>query len=217
MTTDPQAVGGLLLAAGGGRRFGRPKALVRFQGELLVERGARLLRCGGCDPVVVVLGAAAAAVRMEMHLPAADVVVNADWGTGMASSLRIGLRALEGRCSAAVVALADQPLVGKDAVARLIDAYRAGARAAVATYGGEPRNPVLLDAVLWHDAAAGAEPDAGARALLRDRPGLVRHVACDDTGSPEDVDTPEDLVALEGSAWPLRERSRPTERSASCN
>ena len=51
-------VAGLLLAAGEGRRMGVPKALVELRDQTLVERGVRLLHEGGCDPVVVVLGAA---------------------------------------------------------------------------------------------------------------------------------------------------------------
>lgn len=191
-------VGGVLLAAGGGQRFGLPKALIPFEGQLLVERGAGLLRAGGCAPVVVVLGARAGEVRRSARLPAVESVVNHEWRTGMASSLRVGLAALEGRCRAAVVALADQPLIGPEAVRRLVAAYRSGAPAAVATYGGQPRNPVLLDASLWQVAMTAATGDVGARTLFRGRPDLARLVPCDDTGLPVDIDTREDLAALEG-------------------
>ncbi len=54
-----EGVAGVVLAAGAGRRFGMPKALVEHRGELFVERAARVLAEGGCAPVVVVLGAAA--------------------------------------------------------------------------------------------------------------------------------------------------------------
>lgn len=189
-------VAGLLLAAGGGRRFGGPKALAVHAGELLVERGARLLTEGGTNPVVVVVGAAAGEVRARARLGAAEVVDNPRWREGMASSLVAGLRALDGRAAAVVVALADQPAVGAEAVRRLVEAWGQGAPAAVATYGGAPRNPVLLDASLWQDVADQAKGDAGARSWLRSHPELVRLVPCDGTGRPCDVDTPEDLEAL---------------------
>lgn len=188
-------VGGVLLAAGAGRRLGRPKALVELGGQLLVERGVRLLRDGGCAPVVVVLGAGAERVVAVADLTDAEVVTNPGWDSGMGSSLRAGLAALEGRCDAAVVALADQPLVGPGAVRRLVERWRAGGQAVVATYGGKPRNPVLLDAGLWTRAAGAAVGDAGARAFLRGNPGLVTLVDCGDVGAPDDVDTPEDLAA----------------------
>ena len=194
---------GLLLAAGGGRRFGGPKALARLGGDLLVERGVRLLRDGGCAPLVVVLGAGAETVRAATDLTGLVVVENPQWASGMGSSLRAGLAALE--CTpapSAVVALADQPLVGPAAIERLRAAWAAGALAAVATYEGEPRNPVLLDRSVWPDAAAGAVGDAGARGFLRGRPDLVTAVPCDGTGTPYDIDTPADLAAVTGCPVP---------------
>ncbi len=176
---------GLLLAAGSGSRMGTPKALVRFEDRLLVERGIDLLREGGCGPLVVVLGAAA------------DEVVAESWAEGMGASLRAGLTALRGgacTAGAAVVALVDQPLVGAGAVERLIAAWRDGAPAAVASYGGAPRNPVLLDRALWHRIAEDASGDVGARPFLRAHPELVLDVPADETGAPDDVDTPEDLA-----------------------
>ena len=210
------SVAGLLLAAGAGRRLGRPKALVRFEGALLVERGVRLLRDGGCDPVVVVLGAAADAVCERAELGGARVVRNDAWESGMGSSLRSGLAALAGDRDtgdgdagdrdagegAVVVALVDQPLVGAEAVRRLIAAWRSdpSLSAAVATYGGRPRNPVLLARSAWPAAAEAAEGDQGARAFLRGAPDTydarVAEVDCDGTGSPADVDTPAQLASL---------------------
>jgi len=182
---------GLLLAAGAGRRFGGPKALVELGGERLVDRGVRLLRDGGCDPVLVVLGAAP-----DLVVPGARTVVAHDWDEGMGASLRVGLTALRDTdAEACVVALVDQPLVGPDAVRRLLAAPPAGA--AVATYAGAPRNPVRLARAVWDEVAAVATGDTGARAWLRAHPDRVLAVACDGTGTPDDVDTPADLTALE--------------------
>lgn len=187
-------VAGLLLAAGSGSRFGGPKALVRLDGELLVERGQRLLGDGGCDPVLVVVGAHADEVAVHASRP----VVAADWQTGMGASLRAGLAAAgDTDASAVVIALVDQPRVGVQSIARLIAAHDAGALAAVATYAGKPRHPVLLARATWAEVADLAVGDVGARPWLRAHPELVLAVPCDGTGSPEDVDTPHDLAALE--------------------
>ena len=97
---------------------------------------------------------------------------------------------------AVVVALADQPLVGAEAVARLIAAYRDGASVAVAAYGGQPRNPVLLAREHWAEVVATATGDQGARTFLRARPDLVTLVECGDTGRPDDIDTPADLARI---------------------
>ena len=195
MGTVRNAVAGVLLAAGQGSRFGRPKALVELDGQTLAERGVTLLRAGGTDPVLIVTGAAQVELRPKHQ---ARTVYNREWRTGMGSSLRAALRALTEleagpEIGAVVVALADQPLVGAEAVGRLIAAYRAGAGVAVAAYGGKPRNPVLLAREHWPEVIATATGDQGARAFLRARPELVTLVECGDTGRPDDIDTPADL------------------------
>src|ERR1700712_5033323 len=92
---DSPIVAAVVLAAGGGRRYGMPKALVEYDGSLLVERAVRTARAV-CDPVLVVLGAQAVAVWRRADLSGATVLANVDWETGMASSLRTGLDGLHG-------------------------------------------------------------------------------------------------------------------------
>jgi len=208
-------VAGVLLAAGEGSRLGRPKALVELDGQTLAERGVTMLRTGGADPILVVAGA------VQVNVEKIHAVYNEQWRTGMGSSLRAALRALtdaEGAqdglaatlavdVGAVVVALADQPLIGTEAVARLIAAYRGGAGVAVACYDGKPRNPVLLAREYWPEVIAAATGDQGARAFLHARPELVTHVECGDTGSPDDIDTAADLdrvaARYRGSKSPL--------------
>ncbi|MGH3343585.1 MAG: nucleotidyltransferase family protein, partial [Carbonactinosporaceae bacterium] len=205
---------GLLLAAGEGRRLGRPKALVEVGGALLVERGVAVLRAGGCAPVHAVLGAAYDAVVAAADLSGVVVVHNPDWRSGMGSSLRAGLAALPPDAGAVVVALADQPGVTPEGVRRLRTAYRGGARVAVATYGGSRRHPVLLARETWDEVARLAVGDVGARPFLAAHPVLVVPVACDDAGSPADIDTPEDLVRLTADPDSPILASPPSRRSA---
>jgi CTP:molybdopterin cytidylyltransferase MocA len=183
-------VAGVLLAAGEGKRLGTPKALVELGGRRLVDRGADLLRDGGTAPVLVVTGA------VPVTVPGVIGVPNPDWRTGMGSSLAAGLRALPGDCTAAVIALVDQPLIGPEVVRRLLAAHAGGAGLAVAAYHGRARNPVLLARAHWAGVLAAAEGDAGARPYLRAHPGLVTLVECADIGRPDDVDTPEDLARV---------------------
>ncbi|MEP7026142.1 MAG: NTP transferase domain-containing protein, partial [Actinomycetota bacterium] len=95
---------------------------------------------------------------------------------------------------------ADQPLIGPEAVRRLIAAYHGGARVAVASYGGRSRNPVLLAREHWAAAVALAVGDIGARGFLRAHPALVTAVDCGDTGRPDDIDTQADLARIR-SGW----------------
>lgn len=184
---------GLVLAAGAGRRYGGPKALVRFRGRLLVERAAALLHDGGCDPVLVVLGAAADEVVATADLTGATVVRNPDWAGGMGTSLRAGLAALPAGTGAVVVTLVDTPGLGPGSVRRLI---AAGGDAAQATYGGRPGHPVLLTRTVLAEVIATATGDRGAGPWLAAHPERVRLVPCDGTGDPRDVDVPDDLAAV---------------------
>lgn len=200
---DGRRPAGLVLAAGAGRRFGRPKALVGFHGEPLVRRAVRLLQRGGCAAVSVVVGADAARVAAALADLDVEVVHNADWSTGMGGSLRAGLSAARARgAPAVVVALVDQPLIGPAAVERLTAAWRHGAVVAVATYNGRPRNPVLFDVEAWDEACRWADGDQGARGLLRARPEWVQAVPCDVVASPRDIDTNDDLRALQTAPDP---------------
>ncbi|MEU4680048.1 nucleotidyltransferase family protein [Micromonospora sp. NPDC023737] len=186
-------VAGLLLAAGGGRRFGRPKALVEFDGEPLVRRALRLLAAGGCAPVHVVVGAGADDLP---PLPEAVLVRNPDWCQGMGLSLRLGLASLPTHVTAAVVVLVDQPLLTPAAVRRVRAAYAGGAVVATATYAGRPGHPVLLGRDTWPLLGRYATGDRGARDLLRAQPDLVVRVPCDGVGVPLDLDTPADLARV---------------------
>lgn len=184
-------VAGVLLAAGAGRRFGMPKALVRHRGTLFVEHAAGVLHEGGCVPVVVVLGASAATVRATAALPGSSLVDNPEWTTGMGSSLRAGLAALSSSdATAALVLPVDTPGVTAAAVRRF--AGLAGPSAlARATYEGRPGHPVLIGRDRWADVAATAVGDVGARAYLASHRPV--DVPCEDVADGADVDRPEDL------------------------
>ncbi|MBB1255667.1 nucleotidyltransferase family protein [Streptomyces alkaliterrae] len=193
-------VTGLLLAAGGGRRLGgRPKALLGHHGRPLVEHAARALFEGGCERVVVVLGAEADAVLERADLADCEVVVNREWETGMGGSLRAGLRAVAAAPNppdAALVTLTDQPGIGAEAIDRLRRAADGPHALAMAAYDGVRGHPVLLGARHWAEVAAGAEGDRGARGHLRRHAGEIVLVECADVADPADVDTPADLARL---------------------
>lgn len=178
---------GVVLAAGAGRRFGGPKALVHLEGERLVDRAVRLLRTGGCDRVLVVSGAT------RLRVEGADVVHNPDWVGGMGSSLRVALAAVDE--PAAVIVPVDAPWLGPQSVYRLL---HCGATVATASYGGRRGHPVLLGAQHFAAVCEMAVGDVGARGFLAAHPELVVQVPCDDTGSPQDVDTPQDLARPPG-------------------
>ena len=191
MAPGPQGApaAGLLLAAGAGRRMGGPKALVELGGEALVLRALRVLAEGGCDPLTVVLGAAAERVAPLVE-GRARIVLAPDWAEGMGASLRAGL---SGDAQAVVVHLVDLPGITAAAVARLAaDAGPASLRRAA--FAGRPGNPVLLGREHWAGVIAQAHADEGARGYLKGHPQLEL-VECGDIATADDVDTPEQLAA----------------------
>ena len=189
-------IGGLVLAAGAGRRFGGRKQLAPLRGRPLLEHVLATAAAAPLDRVVVVLGADAGEVRARVRLHGAEPVACAQWADGQAASLRAGAEVLlAAGAEAAVVLLGDQPLLSPAAVRR-VAAARDPARfdAVRATYGGRPGHPVLLERPLLTrvDELHGEE---GARALLGSV--AVLDVDCDGLGSPDDVDTPEALEVMD--------------------
>jgi len=197
-------VAGLVLAAGGGSRLGRPKAEVVVGGRRLVDLAIESCVQAGLSPVVVVLGAAwvipmpllDSSGDPDQDVPEIWLVENSDWATGMASSLRVGLAALEtdAGIEAVVVTLVDTLSVGDEHLTRISSLLRDGATAVVATYKGEARTPVGLAREVWADVARTVVGDEGARGWLRAHPQLVTEVECADLGPWIDIDTTEDLT-----------------------
>jgi CTP:molybdopterin cytidylyltransferase MocA len=186
-----------VLAAGRGSRVGgdTPKPLLELQGRPLVSWAMDAAMESGLRPALLVVGHQGS--RVDRFAPQGVTVVRArGWRHGIARSLHAALQALEpwAQVGAVCIGLADQPRVGAEAYRRLAAAFEAGASLAVATYGGVRASPVLVGRSLW-PAARALDGDEGARALMRTH--SVVEVECDGTGDPTDVDTVDDLRAME--------------------
>jgi molybdenum cofactor cytidylyltransferase/nicotine blue oxidoreductase len=182
-------VAAVVLAAGGGRRYGMPKALVEYEGSLLVERAVRTAKAV-CDPVLVVLGAQAVDVWRQADLGGSAVLANKDWETGMASSLRVGLDGLRGwpdQVDAALITLVDMPGMTAEALEKVRHEGSPGALA-VATYDGVRGHPVLIGREHWAGVIDSATGDEGARRYLATHD--VVEVDCTGLADPTDLDIP---------------------------
>ena len=185
----PPRVAGLVLAAGRGSRFGRPKALAEDERGSWLRRAVGLLLDAGCDRVVAVLGAAAdEAVGHLEGLPRTSTVVAADWNRGLSASLRAGLGALtRSDARVAVVTLVDLPDMHAGVVRRLLDRLGTGPDVlGRATYDGRPGHPVLLGRDHWPALFAEVTGDSGAQVYLA-RQGATQ-VDCSDLATGADVD-----------------------------
>ena len=179
MATD---VGGVVLAAGAGTRYGMPKVLAAD--GLWLHHAVRALADGGCDDVVVVLGAAI----VDVPAPARSVVAS-DWADGMGASVQAGIAALEtGPAGYVVLLTVDTPDVGADTVHRVLDAARTSRSGiARARYGGRPGHPVVIGRRHWVALVGSLGGDEGARSFLASRADVV-DVDCADLATGADID-----------------------------
>ena len=184
MTERPRVVA-VMLAAGAGTRFAGPdhKLHAELDGRTLLARALDHVLAADLGPVLVVVGEAGA------HPLPAEVaeVVNPRWADGQATSLWAGIDAASALgAEAVVVGLGDQPDIEPGAWRAVANT---DAPIAVGTYDGRPGHPVRLRSDVW--ARIPRSGDAGARAVVREHPELVKAVPCG--GSPSDIDTQEDL------------------------
>lgn len=180
-TAAPHAVG-ILLAAGAGRRYGKPKVLVDGWLDIAVDA----LRAGGCADVVVVLGAARVAAP-----PGATTVMEPRWRDGLSASVRAGLRQADRlRADYAALHVIDTPDVGPAVVARVLDrAIASPSGLARASFGGRPGHPVVVARRHWPGVLDRIAGDQGAGAYLRTR-NDVEIVDCADLAGGRDIDEP---------------------------
>jgi molybdenum cofactor cytidylyltransferase len=183
-------IGGLILAAGEGRRFGGTKQLAELRGRPLLSYAVdTMLAVPALDPVVVVLGHDAAASRAAIDFAGTRTVVCDRWSEGQSASLRSGVEAL-GAVDAAVITLGDQPFITPQVVAAVLDQLEDHAAVRV-TYGGVPGHPVGLTRRLL-DRVGDLRGDVGFRDLLDGE--KVRRFEAGHLCDPTDIDTREELA-----------------------
>ena len=180
--------------------MGSPKLLLRLGGHSLVARAVQAALTSRCQSVFVVLGAGATQVSAEVAGLDVETLVNSDWSTGLASSIRCGVGALMAprpQCAAgfdaALLVLADQPAVDARLLNELIDAFDDSETAVVACeYAGTLGAPVLFGSSHF-EALCGLTGDAGAKSLLAGRGRELRRVAFEPAAI--DIDTRADYEA----------------------
>ncbi len=198
MTPDPATEEGLhaiVLAAGASTRFGSAKQLVRVNGRPLLHTAvARATDVAGTS-VIVVLGAHAGELSPLLNHSSATIVVNRHWREGMASSIRAGIARVPASCNAALLMLADQPAVTAEDLKRLAGAWRRQPQyIAAARYGMTTGVPAIFPRSMFGELSS-LRGDVGARSLLQRHADRVSRVTMPSAGI--DVDTPEDLLALD--------------------
>lgn len=186
-------VAGLVLAAGGSRRLGRPKQLLPFGEATLLDHTVATARACGFDQLMVAVGGDADAVRARVNLEGADVVVNPGFGTGCSSSIAVAMEALDPAATVLVLLLGDQPGVVPETVRALL-AGRGDAPLAVCRYDDGRGHPFAFGRAVFDDLRR-LHGDKAVWRMLEQRPEDVADVPV--AGPvPLDVDTWEDYEAV---------------------
>ena len=190
-----QGLYAVVLAAGASTRFGSAKQLVRVGGRPLLHTAVTRAAEVTGNALIVVLGSGAAQLAPLLKHSPGSVVVNQDWREGLASSIRAGVARLPAPCSAVLLLLADQAAVTADDLRRLAGSWRKQPEhMAAALYDGRCGAPAIFPRSCFR-ALSELRGDSGARALLMRNPDRVVRVPM--PSAALDVDTPEDLLALE--------------------
>ncbi len=187
----PARIAVLLLAAGRSTRMGgQNKLLCHVDGVPLVRRAANAACASRACQVMLVSGHDAEQVEAQLTDRPVSIVYNPDYATGMASSLRRGLRALPADLDAVIVMLADMPGISAEDVDRLIAAFDpARPGVLVPEHDGRRGNPVLWPRRHFAEMMA-ISGDTGARGLLEQYAADVRCVPFPDAAIFADIDTP---------------------------
>jgi molybdenum cofactor cytidylyltransferase len=186
-------VSGLVLAAGGSSRLGRPKQLLPYGRTTLLDSVMATARACRFDQLVVALGGAADEVSEAVDLRGVEVVVNDAYGSGCSSSIAVAVGALDARCEVLVLLLGDQPGV-RAATVRALLAGRGSAPLAVCRYDDGRGHPFAFDRSVFDDLVE-LHGDKAVWKLLERRPDEVTEVAVSGP-VPLDVDTWEDYEAV---------------------
>jgi molybdenum cofactor cytidylyltransferase len=188
-------ISAVVLAAGAASRFGSQKLLAPFQGATLIRRTVENVLASQVSETVVVLGRESEDVRRALRGLPVRFVTNADFRSGLSTSLRAGLEAVEPSTLAALIVLGDQPGVTPAIIDEIIEEGRRSRRPVVVPeYAGTRGNPVMFDATIFAELRAIAG-DQGARAVVARDPARVATVRFP-FDMPADVDTPDDYARL---------------------
>lgn len=191
-------IGTIILAAGASSRLGQPKQLLEHNGVPLVRHMAQLAVDFNAGPIVVVTGANAEAVTEALHDMRVRHVLNPNWQTGMASSLKVGVEALEKAFPEAIlVLLTDQPYVSRALLEQLAEQAASTHKNIIASQYGDVLGVPILFRPAFYNALKDLTGDTGARKLVRDHPEEVASVPFEQ--GIIDLDTPDDVARWQGT------------------
>lgn len=197
MKKSAENIGLILLAAGASKRLGKPKQTLRFQNQTLLRRAVETAVNSVCRPLIVVLGANAEKLQLEIEEFDLVTVENADWEHGMGTSIKSGLEKLleiQPDVSGVVLMVCDQPFVSAELIAKLVENFQAtDSLVATSSYGETLGVPALFSCRLFPELLR-LEADKGAKKIIYEH--LENIVEITFKAGAIDIDTEQDYLNL---------------------
>lgn len=189
-------ISAILLAAGESNRMGQPKQLMPFGQSTIVERTIDYLLNSAVSETIVVLGYKGEEIRKTIARKPIKIAINPDYQQGMSTSIIAGLKQVDKRARAVLIALGDQPFVNSQTITSLVEAFIANNRGIlIPVYQGRRGNPVIF-AIKYKGELLNLKGDVGGREIIKLHPDDVLEVAVNCEGVLLDIDTMENYNSI---------------------
>jgi len=189
-------ISAILLAAGESNRMGQPKQLMPFDQSTIVERTIDSLLNSAVSETIVVLGYREEEIRKTISDKPVKIAINPDYQQGMSASIMAGLKQVDKRARAVLIALGDQPFVDSQTITSLVEAFIANNKGIIIpVYQGRRGNPVIF-AIRYKDELFNLKGDVGGREIIKRHPDDALEVAVNCEGVLLDMDTMESYTSM---------------------
>ncbi len=182
-------VSAIFLAAGESKRMGKPKLLLPFNNSTILEQAVDNLLNSRVDEVIVVVGNRAREMIEKLAKRPVKIAVNPAYREGMSTSIARGLSLVDRKTLAVMLVLADQPLIDKETINKLIETFLSHDKGiAIPAYQGKKGHPIIFSAK-YKEELRELKGDVGGRQIIRNHPDDVLEVTVDSPSITIDIDT----------------------------
>jgi molybdenum cofactor cytidylyltransferase len=189
-------ISAILLAAGESNRMGQPKQLMPFGQSTILEGTIDNILNSAVSETIVVLGYREEEVQKTIARKPVKIAINPDYQQGMSASIIAGLKQIDKRARAVLIALGDQPFVNSQTINNLVEAFIANKGGIIIpVYQGRRGNPVIF-AIKYTGELLNLKGDVGGREIVKRHPDDVLEVEVNCEGIVLDIDTMENYTPI---------------------